>query len=189
VRLFDAIKSRFRAFVREEVPVSDDEFLEEALPYLDMLYNLARRVSASRPDAEDLVQDTYARALEGWRRKRPQRIAPWLATICLNTARSRHRRRATRPAEVLRADHADVPSSADTSEEVIGSLDADAVRRALDELPRTQREAIALMDLCGFTASQVGAMLRVSRNTVLSRVHRGHKRLAVLLEEVTRFDT
>lgn len=169
--------------------MNDDEFLEEALPYLDMLYNLARRLTPTRQDAEDLVQDTYARALEGWRRKRPQRIPPWLATICLNTARSQHRRRAVRPTEVLDADPGDFPSPTDTAEEVIVGLDAQAVQQALDQLPRTQRETIALMDLCGFSAAQVGAMLRVPRNTVLSRLHRGHKRLAILLEETTRNDT
>lgn len=168
--------------------MSDDAFLEEALPHLDLLYNLARRLTSSADEAEDLVQETYLRALEGWRRKPPQRMPPWLATICLNTARSRHRARVARPTEILSDQVIDVPSTIDTAELAIGALDVDAVRRALGLLPRTQREAIALMDLCGFTAAQVGAMLRIPRNTVLSRVHRGHKRLAALLEDATRYD-
>ncbi len=169
--------------------MNDDEFLQEALPHLDMLHNLARRLTPSRQDAEDLVQETYLRAVEGWRRKRPQRMPPWLATICLNIARSQYRARAVRPAEVLGPQPLDVPSTMDTAELAIGALHVEAVRRALDRLPRTQREAIALMDLCGFTAAQVGAMLRVPRNTVLSRLHRGHKRLAALLEDATRYES
>ncbi|HYZ93136.1 MAG TPA: RNA polymerase sigma factor, partial [Actinomycetota bacterium] len=169
--------------------MADDEFLEEALPHLDMLYNLARRLTATREDAEDLVQETYAKALEGYRRRRPQRMTAWLATICLNGARSRHRRRATRPAELLEAEPGiDIPSTSDTAGQAIAATDADAVHEAMARLPHEQREAITLMDLCGFTAAQAGDVLHVSRNTVLSRVHRGHKRLAVLLEEVTRLD-
>jgi RNA polymerase sigma-70 factor (ECF subfamily) len=169
--------------------VSDDEFLQEALVHLDMLYNLARRLSLSREEAEDLVQETCAKAFDAWRRKRPERMSPWLVTICLNEARSRHRRRSARPAEVLDPEPGiGIPSTADTAAQAIDSMDADAVHEALNRLAPEQREAVTLMDLCGFTAAQVGEILRVSRNTVLSRVHRGHKRLAVLLEEVTRLD-
>lgn len=162
--------------------MNDDAFLEEALPHVDMLYTLARRLTSSVQDAEDLVQETFARALAGWRRRRPHAMPAWLATICLNMARSNYRRRRARPAEVLEAEQRDVPSGRDTADEAIGALDADAVHSALEQLPRQQREAIVLMDLCGFTAAQVGTVLRVPRNTVLSRVHRGHKRLADLLE-------
>lgn len=165
--------------------MSDDEFLQEALTHVDMVYNLARRMTSSRDDAEDLVQETYARALKAWRRERPRHMPPWLATICLNAARSLHRRRKNRPTEVLNMDQLDdLPAAGDTSEQALAELDRDAVGRALARLTTEQREAITLMDLCGFTAAQVGKMLGVSRNTVLSRVHRGHKRLAVLLEEV-----
>ncbi len=169
--------------------MSDDEFLQEALAHLDTVHNLARRLTSTKEDAEDLVQDTYARALKAWRQSRPARMSPWLVTICLNGARSRFRRLRTGPAEVLAAEPAkDVASLADTAQEAIGGLDADAVHNALAQLSREQREAIALMDLCGFTAAQAGRILRAPRNTVLSRVHRGHKRLAELLGEVTRID-
>ncbi len=169
--------------------MSDDEFLQEALAHVDVLYNLARRLTATREDAEDLVQETYARALEGWRRKRPERMSPWLVTICLNNARSRYRRRAARPTELLAPEPGlDVAAPDDTAARAIGETDVDAVHVALAQLPREQREAITLMDLCGFTAAQAGEILRAPRNTVLSRVHRGHRRLAVLLEEVTRLD-
>ena len=166
----------------------DDEFLQEALSHLDMLYNLARRMTSSAHDAEDVVQETYARALQGWRRKPPQHPAAWLATICINTARSQHRRRRARPEEVLRADPEFERSTSDTATQAIERLEAETVHRALEQLPSEQREAIVLMDLCGFTASQVAQLNNVPRGTVLSRVHRGHKRLADILERVTRFD-
>jgi RNA polymerase sigma-70 factor (ECF subfamily) len=56
------------------------------------------------------------------------------------------------------------------------------VHRALWQLPAPQREAITLMDLCGFTAAEVATMTGTPRGTILARVHRGHKRLAALLQ-------
>ena len=169
--------------------MSDEEFLEEALAHLDMVFNLARRWTPGIQEAEDLVQETYLRALRSWRRERPERTAPWLATICLNVARSQHRRRAARPPEVLDPEPGlGTPSPDDTAEQALGALDRAAVHRALMHLSVEQREAITLMDLCGFTSGQVAEILGVPRNTVLTRVHRGHKRLAVLLEEMTRRD-
>jgi RNA polymerase sigma-70 factor (ECF subfamily) len=163
--------------------VADEDFSQTALDHLDMLYNLARRLVPSRHEAEDLVQETYVRALRGWRRQPPRDVGPWLATICLNVARSQRRWRAVRAAEVLDPDPgAEVASSLDTAEDAMARMVGDAVHRALWKLPAAQREAIALMDLCGFTAAQVGELTGAPRGTVLARAHRGHKRLAELLE-------
>src|SRR5919106_6085816 len=67
-----------------------EEFLAATLPALDLVYNLARRIAAERDEVEDLVQETYLRAFEAWiRRRRPRKVEPWMATICLNAGRSR----------------------------------------------------------------------------------------------------
>ena len=167
--------------------MSDEEFRQIAMQHLDMVFNLARRMTFTREEAEDLVQETYLRALQGWRRKRPERMAPWLATICLNAGRSFHRRRSAGVTEVLDPDAGrENLSPHNTEGDALASIDRDIVHDALRRLSEEQREAVALMDLCGFTASQVAEMLDVSRNTVLARVHRGHKRLALLLEEARR---
>jgi RNA polymerase sigma-70 factor (ECF subfamily) len=160
--------------------MSDAGFLEETLPHLDLVYNIARRMSPSAHDAEDLVQETYLRALHGWRRRPPERVAPWLATICLNAARSEYRRRAARPPELLGLT-ADAPAD-DAAEQTVSRLE---VARALDELPEPMREAVVLMDLCGFSAAEAARILGCPRNTVLSRVHRAHRRLAELFEVET----
>jgi RNA polymerase sigma-70 factor (ECF subfamily) len=165
--------------------VGDEAFLQAATEHLDMLYNLARRMTSSRHEAEDLVQETYVRALRGWRRRPPDQVRPWLAAICLNTARSAYRYRGARPTEVLEPQPGvDVASPLDTAAAAIARIDGDAVHHALGQLPAAQREAIILMDLCGFTAAQVAGLTGVPRGTILARVHRGHKRLARLLEEV-----
>jgi RNA polymerase sigma-70 factor, ECF subfamily len=169
--------------------MGDDDFLHAALDHLDMLYNLARRLTSSRHEAEDLVQETYVRALRGWRRHPPERVGPWLATICLNTARSAYRHRDARPTEVLDPQPGvDVASPLDTAASAMSHVVGDLVHQAMWQLPAPQREAIAMMDLCGFTASQVADMTGVPRGTILARVHRGHKRLAQLLEAVAPGD-
>nr|MDQ3093456.1 hypothetical protein [Actinomycetota bacterium] len=62
-----------------------DDFLLATLPSLDLVYNLARRAMRDRDLVEDLVQETYAKAFEAWAAgRKPKRVEPWLATICLN---------------------------------------------------------------------------------------------------------
>jgi RNA polymerase sigma-70 factor (ECF subfamily) len=165
--------------------VGDEEFLRAALDHLDMLYNLARRLTSSWQEAEDLVQETCVRALRGWRRQPPDQVRPWLAAICMNTARSMYRHRGARPPEILDPDPGlDLASPLDTEATALAHIVGEAVQEALWQLPAAQREAITLMDLCGFTASQVSDLIGAPRSTILARVHRGHKRLAVLLEKV-----
>lgn len=162
----------------------DEQFLEAFTAHLDRIHNLARGLTATVQDAEDLVQETCLLALRGWRRRPPLDPAAWFATICLNTARSAYRKRAVRPREVS-ADEwlAAMADPQDTPRAAFAALDGERVRAAISQLPPAQREAISLMDLCGFTASQVAGMLQCPRGTVLARVHRGRKALATLLPD------
>lgn len=154
-----------------------EAFLQMTLAHLDAVHALARRLV--RDDAEDLVQETWLKAYAAWPAGPPRDPRAWLVTICLNTARSWYRRDAARP-EVLRptAGEAEV-ATADTATEAIGRVRADAVRDALWLLPEPQRIAIALMDLAGFTAREVAVLTESPRGTVLARVHRGRKALAL----------
>ncbi len=168
---------------------SHDEFLDATLPALDLVYNLARRL-VNPDDVEDVVQETYMRAFEAWSAGRPPRRAePWLATICLNTGRSLLRRASTRR-EVPSAPDLTVAASDDVPDEAIANMRKRAVHASLWELPEEQRIAITLMDLDGFTASQVAKITDSPRGTVLARVHRGRKKLARILEkEVSQVET
>jgi len=163
--------------------VSDDaEFLRATMPAADAVYNLARRLTRDTADAEDLVQETYLRAWRAWRaRRRPRRAGPWLAAICLNLARDAARRQARHPAVVPDDDLAGRPAPVDVAEQAVRRvLRADA-EAALAALPDQQRVAIVLTDLCGLTATEAAAVLRIPRGTVLARVHRGRKALARLI--------
>jgi len=162
-----------------------DAFLQETLGAMDMVFSLARRLTRDHGAAEDLVQETYLRAYEAWtKQRRPDRVEPWLATICLNVARSEFRRRSRRPAEILDANAGAFSwSPSDTEEEAIRGVRSEIVQRAMMQLPEEQRIAIALVDLCGFTASEVAKIMRSPRGTVLSRVHRGRKALAAKVKK------
>jgi RNA polymerase sigma-70 factor, ECF subfamily len=107
----------------------------------------------------------------------------WLATICLNTARSEARRLARRPHEVLAAD-AEPPAAASgdpVADAALARLDRAAIHAALAQLPEPQRLCIALMDIAGYTADETAQVLGCPRGTVLARVHRGRMRLARIL--------
>ena len=165
-------------------------FLEATLPYVDVVYQVARHAAGEGQDPEDLVQETYLRAYAGFGSYRGENTRAWLAAICLNAARSEARRRRRRPwevpAQVLldalpvgRADSAD--AAPDVADLVIAALDAQAVSRCLALLPEPQRVCIVLMDVAGYTARETAQALGCPRGTVLARVHRGRRRLAQLL--------
>ncbi len=160
--------------------VDDQEFLDCFTEHLDRLYNLARGLTRTPHDAEDLVSETCVLALRGWRRRRPEDPAAWFATICLNAARSSYRRRVVRPVEVPAEEWllAQPDDRADTEHAALSAVAAATVRRAVSELPTPQLEAITLMDLGGYTAAQTAQIIGAPRGTVLARVHRGRKVLA-----------
>lgn len=162
-----------------------DEFLEATLGAMDLVHNLARRITRDAHAAEDLVQETYLAAYASWRRhRRPDRVEPWLATICLNLARSDFRRLRRRPPETLQADPGvTIHAAADTAWEALSSIDREAIHEALWGLPEPQRIAVTLMDINGLTASEVARVMKTPRGTVLSRVHRGRKALAALVRK------
>ncbi len=168
-------------------------FLDATLPYLDVVYQVARQAARDGVEPEDLVQETYLRAYAAFGRYRGGSMRAWLAAICLNAARSEARRRRRRPWEVpslALLDALPLTQAASRQEEapdvadvVIAGLDAQAVSRCLALLPDEQRLSIVLMDVAGYTARETAEVLGCLRGTVLARVHRGRRRLAQLLAE------
>ena len=166
----------------ENMDETEQDFLDATLPHLDVIYRVARHAGNDHHRAEDLVQETYLRAYSAFASHRGPSTRAWLIAICLNAARSEGRRRSRRVVESPFPESDVYPASGrDVDDEVLAGLDADLVGQALGRLPEEQRLAIVLMDLAGLTAAEVAAQLHCSRNTVLSRVHRGRRRLAALL--------
>lgn len=150
---------------------------------VDLVYNLSRRMTDDRQDAEDLVQDTFLQAYRAWvEHRRPRKVEPWLATICLNLARSRFRSRARRPSEVPLEDWmVERRPGGDPEAHAIEELERGQLYRAMRELPETQRVAITLVDLFGLSTYEAAEAMGTPRGTVLSRLHRGRRALARLL--------
>ena len=164
--------------------MENERFLRATIGAVDLVYNIARRVAPRPEDAEDLVQETYLAAFRAWIDGRPPRkVEPWLATICLNLARSGYRRSARRPDEVP-LDHSEtfVPLG-DAEAEALAKIEREIVHDALGQLSEGQRVAISLVDLSGFSTAEAARIMGTPRGTVLSRLHRGRRALALIVRE------
>ncbi len=159
-------------------PPAGADFVGTVMPSVDLVHNLARRLVRRPEDAADLVQDTLTRAWEAWTRGvRPESVPAWLSTICLNLARDQARR-AARRRETGWDQSPEPAAEVDVAGAAIARVQRAQIEAALWALPEVQRIAIVLMDICGLSAAEVGAVLDAPRGTVLARVHRGRKALA-----------
>ena len=150
---------------------------------MELVYNIARRMVPRREDAEDLVQETYLAAYRAWtEHRRPRKVEPWIATICLNLGRSAFRHRARRPSEIPWAEHPDIRAETDPEEQALAGLDRAALHEALWSLPDEQRIALALVDLGGLSTREAARIMGTPQGTVLSRLHRARRALACVLE-------
>jgi RNA polymerase sigma-70 factor (ECF subfamily) len=162
----------------------------DALGHLEPLYAVALRLTRNRADAEDLVQDTYVKALRFAHQFRPgTNLKAWLFTILLNTWRNRVRDSARGVVDVDsdRVDEAagqDAVGAPETPERILlrASLDAD-LRAALDELPEVFRTAVWLRDVEELSYADIAGVIGVPIGTVMSRISRGRRRLFQRLSE------
>jgi RNA polymerase sigma-70 factor (ECF subfamily) len=177
--------------------VAADAFETEALSYIDALYRTALRMTRSEADAEDLVQETYIRALRFRDQFTPgTNLKAWLFRILTNTFINAYRKRARQPqtAELNDVDEfslyrrmsEDTPGSgADPEREFLDGIVSSEVKEALAALPERFR-ATVLLDVEGFSYKEIAEMLGIPIGTVMSRLHRGRKFLQQRLYEVAR---
>jgi RNA polymerase sigma-70 factor (ECF subfamily) len=157
-------------------------FSDEALTYIDALYGAAMRLTGRAADAEDLVQDTYVKALRFQDRfERGTNLKAWLFTILHNTWRNARRASARDPIAIdsEAVDRAADTAGADDSPESRLSrrtLDAD-LRAALDSLPDAFRQAVWLRDVQDFSYAEIAKIVGVPAGTVMSRISRGRRLL------------
>lgn len=155
----------------------------ESLGYLEPLFAAAMRLTRNRSDAEDLVQDTFVKALRFADRFTPgTNLKAWLFTILHNTWRNRLRDNSRAPVSVD-SDHLDGladgdVSAGETPERILlkSTLDAD-LQAALDALPEAFRQAVWLRDVEEFSYAEMAEMLEVPIGTVMSRISRGRRLL------------
>jgi RNA polymerase sigma-70 factor (ECF subfamily) len=155
----------------------DRAFERWVIPELPVMFRVALSLTHNHAEAEDLLQDSIIRAyrgIEGFDGTHPR---AWLLTIVRNTHINRHRRQ--RP-ELL-DDPAVAESRSETvagpEEEVLAAVFDDKVETALHELPIEQQTVINLVDVGGLSYQETAQMLDVPVGTVMSRLHRGRKRI------------
>jgi RNA polymerase sigma-70 factor (ECF subfamily) len=170
----------------QRVPAAN--FADLAVPLFDQLYNFAHWLTQNRHEAEDLVQETYAKALRGFSGFAPgTNFRAWMFRILRNSfLTSRTGLKAMVP---LEEDGYETLPSQDLSPEdvLLDQANRSTVREALDELSVQYREILLLCDVEEMSYEEIAQVLTIPPGTVMSRLHRARKALrARLLEKSPR---
>ena len=172
-------------------------FEEEVLELSEQVYRVARRLVSTREEAEDLVQETYARAFRSWRSYTPgTNLRAWLFRILtnLNIDRGRREQRSpsTQPLEegdYFLYNRLEADGGSDDEARVVERLSQDEIVQALAEVPHDFRDVIVLVDIGDFTYQDAAQILDIPIGTVMSRLHRGRRILKKELAEATVGDS
>jgi RNA polymerase sigma-70 factor (ECF subfamily) len=159
-------------------------FEEEALALSDQVYRVARHLVGSPEEAEDLMQETYARAFRSWRSFQPgTNLRAWLLRILtnLNIDRGRRLQRTPDQQPLEEGDYFlynKLEQSGDgmtDADRVIQRLSQQDVVQALSDVPHDFRDVIVLVDIGDFTYADAAQILDIPVGTVMSRLHRGRR--------------
>ena len=156
-------------------------FEEMVMPLFDSLYNFACWLTSDRDEAEDLVQETVAKALRGFGSFEPNtNFRAWIFRILRNTfLTSRTGLKATSTVQLEDDEEVrTVAVTTDTPETILlGALDEKAVREAIGELPIPYREVILLCELEELSYKEIAEALAIPIGTVMSRLSRARNAL------------
>jgi RNA polymerase sigma-70 factor, ECF subfamily len=160
----------------------DAEFFEAAaLPLFDQLYNLAHWLTGDRADAEDLVQETYAKALKGIKSfQEGTNFRAWMYTILRNAFLTSRSWLKVQNEISLEDDqgHGPIPAHSATPESIVLQLESSAaVIDAIAALPVIYREVVLLSDIEELSYKETARALGVPIGTVMSRLSRGRNLL------------
>src|SRR6266480_3047146 len=169
-------------------------FEEDALDLADQVYRVARRFVSTREEAEDLMQETYARAFRSWRSFQPgTNLRAWLLRILTNLNIDRGRRQQRTP-DLQPLEEGDyflynkleaAGEGGNDEERVVERLSQNDVVTALSEVPHDFRDVVVLVDIGDFTYADAAQILDIPIGTVMSRLHRGRRILKKAMAEQT----
>lgn len=174
-----------------------ERFEREALPLLDQLYGGALRMTRNPADAEDLVQEAYMKAYQGFRSYKPgTNLKAWMYRILTNAYINNYRKAQRRPAEYATDDITDsqiAETASHTSAglrsaevEAMALLPDEEIRAALMDLNEDYRMVVYYADVEGLPYKEIAEIMETPIGTVMSRLHRGRKQLREALKDVAK---
>ena len=172
-------------------------FEQQALPLLDQLYGGALRVTRNPADAEDLVQETYIKAFQAFDSfTQGTNLKAWMYRIMTNLYITNYRKAQRRPTQTSAEEITDYQllSSASHESQGLESAEVEALKKlptseiseALNALSEDYRMVVYYADVEGLAYKEIAEIMGVPLGTVMSRLHRGRKKLRDALKDVAR---
>ncbi len=175
----------------------EQRFTRDALPYLDQLYGAAMKMTRNPQDAQDLVQETFAKAFASFGTfTEGTNLKAWLYRIMTNSYINVYRKKQREPYlgavddledwQLGGAESTTAMSSRSAEAEAIDRTPAGVVTEALNALPEDFRMVVYLADVEGFSYQEIADIVERPIGTVMSRLHRGRSRLRQALGDYAR---